>query len=108
MDECVKQYLNQRVQVARPSRRRGGGDEQLEEPVELNAYFESFQRREPTATGFEFTTRHRVITEEQIDRSKRIWLIGIDALDKPGRKVLETEGIPDFTTGEIDHYETVV
>jgi len=74
VDACVKQWLKQEVQTALPTRRGAGGTKTLAERRTLKAYFETQQRQEATGQGFEFVTRHVVITEEQINRGERIWL----------------------------------
>jgi len=112
MDPQLKAQCRQRIYVARRTAVDAAGDPAFGSVTAIWARVEDDQSNtyasKDSGQGIELQTRKRVMTEEQILVTDRVWLPGTSTTDAgAGRTPLEVKELPD-ETGAIDHYETIV
>jgi len=108
VDPQLRKTCRQRIWVAQLSAVDSFGDPSFGSPQPFMARVEDDQETEDRPEGEERLSRKRIVTEEQIRITDRVWLPG----DSPTEATLartprSVQELPD-ERGVIDHYETIV
>lgn len=111
MDACLKELLIHTINIRRVTGwSASGANMTLGAATPVLAYVEEERRVTTEPNGNQVTTTHIIITEDEILRDDLIWLPGLDPNDlNLARKVQDVARYYDpFTSGTVDHYETVI
>lgn len=108
MDPQLKAQCRQRIYVARLSSRDSFGDPTYAAPQPIMCRCEDDQETANGPDETELKTKKRIVTEEQVLTTDRIWLPGdLPTDDSKARSPVSVQELPD-ELGAIDHYETIV
>ena len=108
MDPQLKATCNQVIFVSRLASVSNSGDPTYGAPVRVMARVEDDEENADSSAGTQRRTRVRIMTEEEIRDTDRIWIRGASPSDASlGRTPLKVQELPD-ESGAIDHYETVL
>jgi hypothetical protein len=108
VDPQLKATCRQTIYVARLASVDSFGDPTFAAAQPLRARVEDDQETQYGADEQEAKTRKRIVTEEQVLLTDRIWLPGDLPTDaSKGRTPVSVQELPD-ELGVVDHFETIV
>lgn len=108
MDPQLKKTCRQQIWVSQLTSRDQYGDPSFGPAQPLMARVEDDTETSDQTDGTETRSRKRIVTEDRINLTDRIWLPGDSPTDaSSGRVPFSVQELPD-ELGRIDHYETIV
>jgi hypothetical protein len=108
MDPQLRKTLQQIINVATVSSVDAFGQATYGTPVAMQCRLEDMTDDGDNPDREQITTRKRIVVEQQVNKTDRVWLPGDSPTDATlGRQPYQVQSVPD-ELGRIDHYELIV